>query len=100
MSLYIAIAVKNLVYKIICIWTNLNKMLFLNGSKTGVFRTIANANTMPEKMKNTSLYTIVFPNAISKKIQPFRIITDSNAIHTEHWISYKAMSLKKNNKCW
>ena len=75
-------------------------MPFLNGSKAGVFRTIANANTMPEKTKNTSLYTIVFPNAISKKIQPFRIITDSNAIHTEHSINYKAMSLKKNNKSW
>jgi len=31
-------------------------MPFLNGSKAGVFRTMDNVNTMPEKMKNTSLY--------------------------------------------
>ena len=29
----IAIIVKNSVYKSICIWTNLNVMLFLNGAK-------------------------------------------------------------------
>jgi len=59
-------------------------MLFLNGSKEGVFRTMDNVNTMPDKMKNTSHYKISASIVIFKKIQPCRTIADANAIHTEH----------------
>jgi len=67
----IAIIVKNLVYKSIFIWTQLNVMLFRKRSKVGVFETIANANTMPNKMKNTSHYKIAPSIAIFKKLQAF-----------------------------
>ena len=46
-------------------------MLFRKRSKVGVFETIANANTMPNKMKNTSHYKIAPSIAIFKKLQAF-----------------------------
>ena len=46
-------------------------MLFRKRSKVGVFETIANANTMPNKMKNTSHYKISASIAIFKKLQAF-----------------------------